>query len=521
MPFSPELTDRVQSILDTAQKHAARSVNSAQVIANWLIGKEIVEAEQGGKATAAYGERIIPDLAHRLKEQNIKGYSATNLRLCRQFHLTYPDLLQGEISHVLRDQFALSSKTVDEAIHHALRDEFQAPEDQGATPSVQTTHRPASQGLFHPNLSWTHYRTLLKVESSPARSFYEIESLKNAWSARELERQINSLLFQRLAKSTDKEGILKLATQGHQPQAAADIFKDPVIMEFLGLPESEKLIESDLENALISEIQGFLLELGSGFAFVSRQQRLTLDGDHFYIDLAFYHTILKCHVLIDLKVGKLTHQDLGQLQLYVNYYDREKRTEGDNPTLGLGPVFKLAQSWQEPIFRGTRRPNGGWAEALSHSANAVPRKMEPVAKRFGPNRRSRRPPKPSDTRVARHWQPCAASTWDSNQQRANLKAGPNPLHRQKRHHGQIHARRRAADDIHQSLPVTSPQRRTTRRRTPTRAPRTRIISSRPLIPSIYTHHPVSPPCHGVTSWRRKCNDGGSPLSTSSLLILAS
>lgn len=168
-----------------------------------------------------------------------------------------------------------------------------------------------------------------------ARAFYEIEALKNNWSARELERQINSLLFERLALSKDKKGLMKLATKGHDVQQPADIFKDPIVIEFLGLPETPRLVETDLEQALINNLQAFLLELGKGFAFIARQERLTLDGDHFYIDLVFYHTVLKCYVIIDLKTGKLTHQDLGQLQLYVNYYDRERRTEGDNPTLEL------------------------------------------------------------------------------------------------------------------------------------------------------------------------------------------
>ena len=168
-----------------------------------------------------------------------------------------------------------------------------------------------------------------------ARAFYEIEALKNNWSARELERQINSLLFERLALSKDKKGLMKLATKGHDVQQPADIFKDPIVIEFLGLPETPRLVETDLEQALINNLQAFLLELGKGFAFIARQERLTLDGDHFYIDLVFYHTVLKCYVIIDLKTGKLTHQDLGQLQLYVNYYDRERRTDGENPTLGL------------------------------------------------------------------------------------------------------------------------------------------------------------------------------------------
>ncbi len=173
------------------------------------------------------------------------------------------------------------------------------------------------------------------MEKAQARAFYEIEAIQNGWSARQLERQINSLLYERLALSRDKKGLLRLAQTGQQVQKPADVFKDPLIMEFLGLPESHKLVETDLEHALIRNLQAFLLELGKGFAFVARQRRITLDGDHFYIDLVFYHTILKCYVLIDLKVGKLTHQDIGQMQLYVNYYDRRQRSTGDNPALGL------------------------------------------------------------------------------------------------------------------------------------------------------------------------------------------
>ena len=200
-------------------------------------------------------------------------------------------------------------------------------------------HAPRSQswrpGRLHLNLSWTHYRTLLRVDQAEARAFYEIEAIKNNWSARELERQINSLLYERLAMSKDKKGLLKMANKGHVIHKPADVFKDPVVMEFLGLPESPRIVETDLEQALINNLQAFLLELGKGFAFVSRQERLTLDGDHFYVDLVFYHTILKCHVLIDLKTGKLTHGELGQMQLYVNYFDEERRTAGDNPSIGL------------------------------------------------------------------------------------------------------------------------------------------------------------------------------------------
>ena len=191
-----------------------------------------------------------------------------------------------------------------------------------------------------------------KVE---ARAFYEIEALKNNWSARELERQINSLLFERLALSKDKRGLMRLATKGQEIQQPIDVFKDPMVIEFLGLPELPRLVESELEQALIGNLQSFLLELGKGFAFVSRQERLTLDGDHFYIDLVFYHTILKCYVLIDLKVGKLSHTDLGQLQLYVNYYDQERRTEGDNLTLGL----ILCTDKNDAVVRYTLGPEQG------------------------------------------------------------------------------------------------------------------------------------------------------------------
>ena len=169
-------------------------------------------------------------------------------------------------------------------------------------------------GQLNPNLSWTHYRALIRLDKPAARAFYEIEAIENNWSARELERQINRLLFERLALSRDKKGLMRLALKGHEVQKPSDIFKDPVVMEFVGLPASPKLVETELEQALIDNLQSFLLELGKGFAFVARQERLTLDGDHFYIDLVFYRTVLKCYAIIDLKTGKLTHQDLGQLQ---------------------------------------------------------------------------------------------------------------------------------------------------------------------------------------------------------------
>lgn len=300
--------ERIREILESARAGVARTVNTMQVVANWLIGREIVEEEQRGRKRAGYGQHLVAELSRRLTSDFGKGYSVTNLEHFRDFYITYPDLIPAQISHAVRGELVI-----------------------GHTEGDQTWF----PGKLHSNVSWTHYRTLLRVDSPDARAFYEIESIKNNWSARELERQRNSLLFERLAKSRDKTGLMKLATKGQEIASPSDVFKDPVVIEFLGLPESHRLVESDLEQALINNLQAFLLELGKGFAFVSRQERITLDGDHFYIDLVFYHTILKCFALIDLKVGKLTHGDLGQMQLYANYFDQERRTEGDNPTLGL------------------------------------------------------------------------------------------------------------------------------------------------------------------------------------------
>ena len=320
---------RIRDILQSARVGVARTVNSTQVVANWLIGREIVVEEQHGEFRAEYGRRSMVELSERLTVDFGSGYSTQNLSYMKQFYGTYPLLIAPDILHALRGKSGTAARIFGfDGILHAPRGKF---DDRGDMP-VSSTWEP---GMLNPNLSWTHYRTLLRVESSDIRAFYEIEAIKTNWSARELERQINSLLYERLAKSKDKAGLMRLAAKGQEIQSSSDIFKDPVVIEFLGLPESPRLVESDLEQALINNLQLFLLELGKGFAFVSRQERITLDGDHFYIDLVFYHTVLKCYVLIDLKVGKLNHGDLGQLQLYVNYFDRERCTAGDGPTLGL------------------------------------------------------------------------------------------------------------------------------------------------------------------------------------------
>jgi predicted nuclease of restriction endonuclease-like (RecB) superfamily len=297
------LMERIRDIWEASRQQAIRSVNSAHVCANWLIGRQIIEAEQGGEQRAAYGKTLLKSLSQQLTNEYGSGFSLSSLKYMRLFFLTYPDLL-GK-SHALRDQL----------------------------PIINTTEW--QPGKLHTGLSWTHYRILLKVERHEARQFYEIETIRNGWSARQLERQINSLLFDRLLKSRDKEGVIQLANQGLQPTRPLDVVKDPYVLEFLDLPESPQWQESQLEQALLSQLQDFLLELGSGFAFVGRQVRLTVEGDHFYPDMVFYHVKLKCYVIIDLKLNKLSHADLGQMQLYVNYYDLEIAAADDNPTIGL------------------------------------------------------------------------------------------------------------------------------------------------------------------------------------------
>lgn len=289
-----ELFNKASNHIHEAKIRVQRSINTEMVKAYWLIGRDIVEAEQQGEKRANYGKFLIQNLSEKLTKQFGKGFGVSTLKDIRQFYLVYPDL----------------------GISHALRG--------------QSTQEPISL-----NLGWTHYRTLMRVDRKEARTFYEVEAQKNYWSGRQLERQINSLLFDRLAKSKDKEGLLKLANEGQEINMPEDAIKEPLILEFLGLPESHRLIESHLEEALINNLQHFLLELGKGFAFIGRQKRLTFDGDHYYADLVFYHVILKCYVIIDLKTQKLTHADLGQMQLYVNFFDNEIKQKEDNPTIGL------------------------------------------------------------------------------------------------------------------------------------------------------------------------------------------
>ena len=285
--------NQIAPLIRHARTSIMRTIDTTMVHTYWNIGRHIVEEEQRGGVRAEYGKELLIKLSGRLSKEFGKGFGQTTLEDIRKFYLVYS-----------------------RSISHAVRGELEMPS-------------------FQHNLSWTHYRILMRVTRPEARSFYEIEANRNNWSSRVLERQISSLLFDRLAKSKDKEGILKLAQEGHSPTNPEEALKEPVVLEFLNIPEAHQLTETKLEAALISNLQSFLLELGKGFAFVSRQKRICLDGRNYYTDLVFYHTILKCYVIIDIKVDELSHGDLGQMQFYVNYYDKEVITEGDNPTVGL------------------------------------------------------------------------------------------------------------------------------------------------------------------------------------------
>jgi predicted nuclease of restriction endonuclease-like (RecB) superfamily len=291
----------VQLLAEThqsCQQQAAQAINASLVVRNWLFGYYMVEFEQQGNDRAQYGARLLNNLSANLQSAGVPGCSSTNLKLCRQFYQIYL-----EIGQALPDQ--LSDR-----------------------PSIQQL----SQKL---RLSWTHYQILISLRNSDERGFYEIEASTNQWSTRELERQIASALYERLALSRDRDEIKRLASQGQIITAPRDVIKSPYVLEFLELPQQQTYSEQDLETAIIDKLEQFLLELGKGFLFEARQKRFSFEEDHFYVDLVFYNRLLRCYVLIDLKLDKLTHQDLGQMQMYVNYFDRYIKIPDENPTIGI------------------------------------------------------------------------------------------------------------------------------------------------------------------------------------------
>jgi predicted nuclease of restriction endonuclease-like (RecB) superfamily len=277
-----QILSDIRQIIEDTRNRVARSINHERTVAYWHIGRRIIEEEQDGLVRAKYGKKLIPLLATHLTIEYGEGFSANNLWRMKDLYIVFPIL-------------------------DALRQE----------------------------LTWTHYRTLVKIDNADKRAFFIAESIKNAWNVRQMERQIHSLLYERLLINQDKESVLAIAKGEQQPFEASQIIKDPTVLEFLGLKPQASYYESEIEEAIITHLQEFLLELGNGFSFVARQKRIVLEGDEFKIDLVFYNRLLQCFVIFDIKVDKITHQDLGQLQMYVNYYDRDIKTDFENPTIGV------------------------------------------------------------------------------------------------------------------------------------------------------------------------------------------
>jgi predicted nuclease of restriction endonuclease-like (RecB) superfamily len=279
------LVDDIRQILRAARQQAYVAVNFAMVEAYWQIGKRIVEEEQQGKDRAGYGKHLITELSHQLSTEFGKGFTETNLWNSRQFYLMFRE----------------------DKKFYALRRE----------------------------LTWTHYRMIMRVENPSAREYYTNEVAKQNWSTRQLERNIHSLYYERLLSSRDKQQVLAQSAAAVEEYRPDDFIKDPYVLEFLGLPVPQGFSEAEFETAIIGNLQHFLLELGKGFSFIGRQYRITTETKHFYIDLVFYNFLLKCFVLIDLKIGPLTHQDIGQMDMYVRLFEERVRSEGDNPSIGI------------------------------------------------------------------------------------------------------------------------------------------------------------------------------------------
>lgn len=326
---------QIVSLLQEARLQVVRTVNHTMVYTYFNIGRMIVEEEQNGKERAAYGKQLLKGLSQRLTEEFGKGFSVDSLEKMRLFFLTYSK------------SSTLSTNSDSEQISETVSRISEVNEKSQTLSTIFETRNPSFV------LMWSHYTFLMRIDDVNERNFYEIESAKNNWSLRELKRQFDSALYARLALSRDKDEVKKLSEKGLIVEKPKDIIKDPYILEFLGLPEKHSYSESDLEEEIISKLEHFLLELGTGFTFVSRQKRITFDDKHFRIDLVFYNRILKCFVLIDLKIGELKHQDLGQMQMYVNYYDREMRLEDENKTIGI----VLCQNKSEAVVKYTLPEN--------------------------------------------------------------------------------------------------------------------------------------------------------------------
>lgn len=318
-PIETLLAD-IRALILSARGLAVRQVNTLQVFTSFEIGRRIVEHEQQGATRAEYGKQVLKELAERLTAEFGRGFSRANLEYMRKFFLIYRERLPGK-SQIASGKSPRQEKSQRPSGKLAGRDQ-----------DVQGLQTPLDRIFL---LGWSQYVMLLGIRDEQERAFYEIESAKNGWTLPELKRQFNAGLYERLALSRDKQGIRKLAQEGQAVSNPHDLLKEPYILEFLGLDERVKYSETDLESAIIDKLEHFLLELGKGFLFEARQKRFTLDEDHFFVDLVFYNRLLRCYVLIDLKIGKLTHQDLGQMQMYVNYFDRHVKTADEHSTVGI------------------------------------------------------------------------------------------------------------------------------------------------------------------------------------------
>jgi predicted nuclease of restriction endonuclease-like (RecB) superfamily len=312
------LIAEVRSLIQSARNAAASTINTLQVMTNYEIGRRIVEHEQQGDKRAGYGTQLIKAVSEQLTMEFGRGFSTSNLASMKSFYLIWRERVE-----IFQQPTGKLKRT---PIIQSLAEN---------SPDVPIQQSPTVKSQNPFTLSWTHYVVLLTIKDLNERSFYEIEATNEGWSVPELKRQKASCLYERLALSRDKEGVKELATKGQIITRPQDVLKNPLVLEFLGMEEHECYSESDLESGLITHLEKFLLELGKGFLFESRQKRFTFDEDHFFVDLVFYNRLLRCYVLIDLKLDKLSHQDLGQMQMYVNYYDRHVKLDDENPTIGL------------------------------------------------------------------------------------------------------------------------------------------------------------------------------------------
>ncbi len=308
-----EILEDIREIIVQARSFVIRNVNTCQVLSNILIGKRIVEQEQEGNDRASYGKEIIKKLSKELKKEFGRGYSISNLEYMRKFYLIYGSKIFEKSQTLFGKLECKKSQTSFGIFENSQNSSF-------------------SDKL---PLSWSHYLLLMNIKNIEERIFYEIETQKGNWTFRELKRQFHSALYERLSLSRDKEEVKQLSEKGLIVETAKDIIKDPIVLEFLGLEEKSDYSENDMETAIINNLEVFLLELGSGFLFEARQKRFSFDTRHFFVDLVFYNRLLRSYVLIDLKIGDLKHQDLGQMQMYVNYFDRYVKLEEENPTIGI------------------------------------------------------------------------------------------------------------------------------------------------------------------------------------------